>query len=80
MWLDLTQAEWSPALTAHLPKAAGGRGLAAEKFAFSGKDDPVYKGMLEAIREGGRESLKTPEADMPGFVNRSKGFGEFKYK
>ena len=31
-WIDLSRPEWSPALTAHLAKAAGGRGLTEQDF------------------------------------------------
>jgi hypothetical protein len=31
-WIDLSQPEWSPALTAHLAPSAGGRGLTEKDF------------------------------------------------
>ena len=77
-WFDLSRPEWSPALNAHLPKAAGGRGVAAEKFAFTGKDDPRWKELESIAREAAVEAQKTPEADMPGFVPRSRGRCEYR--
>jgi hypothetical protein len=71
-WVNLTRPEWSPALTAHLAKPAGGRGIPAEDFAFRDTSDPDYRAMLQAIVEGGKKAYETPEADMPGFVNRSQ--------
>ena len=76
-WFDLSKPEWSPALNAHLPTAAGGRGVAAEKFAFAGKDDPRWKSLEAIAREAAAEAQKTPEADMPGFVPRSRGRCEY---
>ena len=70
-WINLTRPAWSPALTAHLSRQAGGRGIEAEGFEFAGPGDPDYQAMLQAISEGGRRAYQTPEADMPGFVNRS---------
>jgi mono/diheme cytochrome c family protein len=70
-WLDLTVPADSPALTAHLAKAAGGRGLPAKgEFAFKDKNDPDYIALLAAITEAGKAAYETPEADMPGFVPR----------
>ncbi len=71
-WIDLTKPEWSPALTAHLAKAAGGRGIPAKDFQFATTADPDYQALLRTISEGGRKAYETPEADMPGFVNRSQ--------
>ena len=70
-WIDLTNPESSPALTAHLAKAAGGRGIPAKQFQFSDAADPDYQALLAAIAEGGKKAYETPEADMPGFINRS---------
>ena len=80
-WIDLTKPEWSPALVAHLPKEAGGRGLPARgKFQLKGKEDPLYGEMLDIFREAAAEAAKTPEADMDGFVPRSVGKGEFRVR
>ena len=80
-WIDLTKPEWSPALVAHLPKEAGGRGLPARgKFQLKGKEDPLYVEMLDIFREAAAEAAKTPEADMDGFVPRSVGKGEFRVR
>ncbi|MEI6647159.1 MAG: hypothetical protein WCP12_14070 [bacterium] len=110
-WLDLTRPEWSPALTAHLAKDAGGRGLTEKDFGkhltkrwteressliglwgttpgewhtmdnavkagrkvelFKTTSDPVYQEILKAIIAGKQYHEQLPEADMPGFVNRS---------
>ena len=78
-WINLTRPEWSPALTAHLSKDAGGRGIPAKDFSFADTTDPDYQLLLNAIKEGGAQAYATPEADMPGFINRAKGCGEFKY-
>ncbi|MCY2987364.1 MAG: hypothetical protein NTY19_05795 [Planctomycetota bacterium] len=51
-WIDLTKPEWSPALTAHLAKAANGRGIAAQGFEFASTADPDYQALLAAIVEG----------------------------
>jgi hypothetical protein len=71
-WIDLSKPEWSPALTAHLDKAAGGRGIPAKDFRFRDSADPDYQAMLKAIVEGSKKAFEVPEADMPGFVNRSQ--------
>ena len=71
-WIDLTQPEWSPALTAHLAKSANGRGIPAKDFQFASTADPDYQSLLKAISEGGRKACETPEADMPGFLSRSQ--------
>ncbi|MGD0090664.1 MAG: family 16 glycoside hydrolase [Planctomycetota bacterium] len=72
-WINLTNPQFSPALTAHLSKQSGGRGIEKTKEGkpipmFAGKDDPDYRRMLEAIAAGKKLMLETPEADMPGFV------------
>jgi cytochrome c5 len=71
-WIDLTNPEWSPALTAHLAKAANGRGIPAKGFEFASTADPDYQALLAAMVEGSRQAYATPEADMPGFVSRSQ--------
>ncbi|MHB0958691.1 MAG: HzsA-related protein [Pirellulaceae bacterium] len=110
-WIDLSQPEWSPALTAHLAQSAGGRGLTESDFGkllnprwterrswlierwasiqrdyrfmeaalaagqkvelFRDTQDPDYQALLQAIRTGQRQMGELPEADMPGFINRS---------
>ncbi|KPK43685.1 MAG: hypothetical protein AMK72_13005 [Planctomycetes bacterium SM23_25] len=69
-WINFTHPEWSAALTAHLAKEAGGRGLGTEK---GGKGAPLfpdthhadYAAMLNAIREGRQKMLAHPRVDMP---------------
>jgi len=110
-WIDLSEPESSPALTAHLAKSAGGRGLTEKDFGtlltprwthrrstlierwssiqddyrameaalaaglkvepFRDTNDPDYQTMLQAIRAGRELVHQLPEADMPGFINRS---------
>jgi hypothetical protein len=110
-WIDLTRPECSPALTAHLARSAGGRGLTEKDFGklltprwterrsglierwssiqndyrtmqaaldagrtvalFRDTHDADYQTMLQAIRVGQKLIGELPEADMPGFVNRS---------
>ena len=70
-WINFTHPSWSPALTAHLTREAGGRGLPTQKFAlesplFSHTTDPDYLTMLESIREGRRQMLARPRVDMRG--------------
>ncbi len=74
-WFDLTCPAWSPALNAHLPKSAGGRGTA--KFAFTGRDDPRWRELREIAHEASDAAWTTPEADMPGFVPLSRGKCEY---
>ncbi len=64
-WINLSKPPSSPALTAHLAKTAGGRGL--DKFRFDSTADPDYQTMLRAIETGRQRMLAVPEADMPGF-------------
>jgi mono/diheme cytochrome c family protein len=71
-WINFTHPAWSPALTAHLAKAAGGRGMAMQQDGgyaslLLNTDDPDYQTMLRAIQVGKRLADETPEADMPGF-------------
>ena len=78
-WFDLTTPAISPALMAHLPKKDGGRGCTAKgKFAFASRQDPVWKDLLDIAHEAAREAWRTPEADMPGFVPRSRGRCEYR--
>ncbi|MBO4287611.1 MAG: PD40 domain-containing protein [Kiritimatiellae bacterium] len=77
-WVDLTRPELSPALVAHLPKSAGGRGIPTRDMAaFSGRDDPLWLELLGLFREGAAHSAQTPEADEAGFVPRSRGRLEY---
>lgn len=81
-WINLSEPERSAALTAHLPEASGGRGIAAVKgggrqkaqseaqLIFQDTGDADYAGLLNDIREGRRAMLEHPEADMPGFAPR----------
>ena len=74
-WLNLTRPEYSPALTVHLPKEQGGRGLSVEpgdsapRYVFETKDDPAWQTMLHAIEKGRADALARPEADQSGFTN-----------
>lgn len=73
-WINFSNPALSPALTAHLPKESGGRGISTSResdttLLFKSTDDPDYRKMLEAIETGKRLSLETPRADMAGFAN-----------
>ena len=75
-WIDLGRPEESPALTAHLSKAAGGRGIdrplqGKTPPPFADTNDVDYASMLRAIRLGQALALQTPEADMPGFQGQT---------
>ena len=77
-WVDLTRPELSPALVAHLPKSAGGRGLPTRDMAaFSGRDDPLWLELLSILREAAAHAAQTPEPDESGFVPRSRGRLEY---
>jgi hypothetical protein len=72
-WINLTRPEFSPALTAHLSRDAGGRGIPCEmngknSIIFEDKNDPDYQLLLQAIETGKQLMLETPAADMPGFT------------
>jgi len=71
-WINFSHPAWSPALTAHLAKAAGGRGIETPQDGrhpprFADTADPDYQTMLQAIQVGQRLAEESPEADMPGF-------------
>ncbi len=71
-WINLTHPNLSPALTAHLSKTAGGRGITKSRQGrmpplFADTTDPDYQTMLQAVETGRKLMLATPEADMPGF-------------
>ena len=110
-WIDLSRPEFSPALTAHLSKTAGGRGITEKDFGklltarwterrsslierwaslqqdyqcmkaaldagrtvelFRDTQDLDYQAMYQAICVGQKLITELPEADMPGFINRS---------
>ena len=78
-WFDLTEPAESPALTAHLPVKEGGRGYAAKgRFSFSSRQDALWTELLDIAKEAANEAWRTPEADMPGFVPRSRGRCEYR--
>ena len=78
-WFDLTEPAESPALTAHLPVKEGGRGYAAKgRFSFSSRQDALWTELLDIAKEAAKEAWRTPEADMPGFVPRSRGRCEYR--
>ena len=64
-WINLTRPEFSSAITAHLSKGSGGRGV--DGFEFKSKEEPNYRKILAAIKQGKELAEKTPEADMQGF-------------
>ncbi|MCP4784351.1 MAG: DUF1080 domain-containing protein [Fuerstiella sp.] len=71
-WINLTNPHLSPALTAHLSKESGGRGIDMAQpgqppSPFLDTTDPDYRTMLNAIETGKQFNLQTPTADMPGF-------------
>jgi len=76
-WLNLTRPHLSPALTAHLAKPAGGRGIDKTPDAkpiplFATTTHPDYQAMLRAIQAGAALARKHPEPDMPGYTGRRK--------
>lgn len=77
-WVDLTRPDVSPALVAHLPKSAGGRGVPTRGLAsFSGREDPLWLELRSLFREAAAYSAQTPEPDESGFVPRSRGRLEY---
>lgn len=71
-WINLSTPDLSPALTAHLAKKAGGRGITEPRNGktpplFRSRSDPEFLTMLKAIEGGKTLMLAHPEADMPGF-------------
>ncbi|HUT60551.1 MAG TPA: family 16 glycoside hydrolase [Phycisphaerae bacterium] len=71
-WINLSRPPLSPALTAHLAKEAGGRGIVKPQDgnpppAFLTTSDTDYQTMLKAIDTGRQLMLAHPEADMEGF-------------
>jgi mono/diheme cytochrome c family protein len=76
-WINFSRPQLSAALTAHLRKSAGGRGIdqpvnGQSPPRFDTTADPDYQTMLQAIETGRRLALATPEADMPGFRGARK--------
>jgi hypothetical protein len=56
-WLNLSHPDWSPALTAHLSRGAGGRGIPTRPFVngpdlFPDTHEPDYVRLLTAMRKG----------------------------
>jgi mono/diheme cytochrome c family protein len=77
-WINFTHPHLSSALTAHLPKEQGGRGISRSKDGqdipmFADTRDPDYVAMLNAIQIGKRLAQETPRADMPGFRVAPRG-------
>lgn len=71
--INLSRPRHSPALLAHLAKAAGGWGIDQAKDgkappSFGTDQDPVWQGMLRAIEQGREAMLAQPRMDMPGAV------------
>ncbi len=67
-WLNLTHPQWSPALTAHLSRSAGGRGIPTERFVedaelFADTRDPDYVRLLAALRRGASETQQVEATD-----------------
>jgi mono/diheme cytochrome c family protein len=74
-WINFSQPKFSPALTAHLAKSAGGRGITTPTDGkrppvFASPSDADYQQLLKAIETGKQLMLATPEADMPGFKGK----------
>jgi hypothetical protein len=72
-WINFAHPALSPALTAHLPRALGGRGIEETNDGqpipmFAGPRDSDYQAMLHAIETGSRLAHDLPEADMAGFA------------
>jgi hypothetical protein len=71
-WINFTTPHFSPALTAHLAMAAGGRGISTSAdqpptLLFADTVDADYQRMLKAIEVGKQQMFANPTADMPGF-------------
>ncbi len=75
-WINLTHPENSSALTTHLSRSAGGRGISiradAHELIFQDRTDPDYQKMRKAIQQGRIEMFEQPEADMSGFRRLKK--------
>ncbi|MCX6880765.1 MAG: DUF1080 domain-containing protein [Verrucomicrobia bacterium] len=71
-WLNFTRPQFSAALTAHLAKAAGGRGLDRTADGkpipmFADTSDADYQTMLRTLETGRQQALESPGPDMPEF-------------
>jgi len=74
-WINFTHPQFSAALTAHLPEAAGGRGIVKTAEGelipmFTGTTDPDYQRMLRAIQIGQQHAEQHPGPDMAGYTGR----------
>ena len=68
-WINFSHPAESAALTAHLGKEAGGRGLGTQPGGkgpplLADTRDPDYLTMLEAVEEGRRKMLAHPRVDV----------------
>ena len=71
-WLNFSRPQFSAALTAHLAKSAGGRGIDRNTDGkpiplFADTSDADYQVMLRALETGRTQAFATPGPDMPGF-------------
>jgi len=64
--VNISRPEKSYVLLAPLAKSAGGKELCGRAI-FESTDDPVYKLMLQRIRDGQKRMQTTKRFDMPGF-------------
>ncbi|MDO5308303.1 MAG: hypothetical protein Q4G03_02245 [Planctomycetia bacterium] len=73
-WLNLTRAELSKALLAHLPREEGGWGISTQpdaptpSYVFTTRQDDAWQTMLHAIEQGCADAQARPDADQPGFA------------
>lgn len=63
---NLSRPEKSRVLRAPLAKEAGGLGICS-KSVFANTDDPLYQGMLKALRSAHERLMAGKRFDMPGF-------------
>jgi len=80
-WINFTHPEWSPGLTAHLAKEAGGRGIGTETGGkgpplFADTGNPDYVAMLDAIRLGHQAMRAHPRVDMAAVPSSRPGSRE----
>ena len=75
-WINFTRPKLSSALTAHLRKEDGGRGIAKARdgkpIPLLSTADPDYQALLRAIERGSALAAQRPRADMPGFQGARK--------